>query len=152
VSPDDGAAPAAPTEERAGELAPDAPAPDAPASPPVGRIGRRPLLFAAAGVALLAAYAGPKVPRDQRLRVLLGPKARGARSVRIAWSSHGDPLREAALTFPEGAPDTVLQEVRLPDGDYDVEVEVDTQEGRSAARKRVTLGGATATLDLRDER
>ncbi|HRG96126.1 MAG TPA: hypothetical protein PLR99_07760, partial [Polyangiaceae bacterium] len=105
-----------------------------------------------AGVALLAAYARPKVPRDQRLRVLLGARARGARSLRIAWSTDGDPLREATLAFPGGAPDIVTHEVRLPDGEYDVEVEIDTQEGRSAARKRVTLSGATATLDLRDER
>jgi len=69
-----------------------------------------------------------------------------------AWSTDGDPLREATLAFPGGAPDIVTHEVRLPDGEYDVEVEIDTQEGRSAARKRVTLSGATATLDLRDER
>lgn len=147
MPPDDGGAPATPG---AGDG--DGAAPEPGRSPLAARLGRRPVLFAAAGVALLAAYARPKVPRDQRLRVLLGARARGARSLRIAWSTDGDPLREATLAFPGGAPDIVTHEVRLPDGEYDVEVEIDTQEGRSAARKRVTLSGATATLDLRDER
>lgn len=118
---------------------------------PTLQLGRRSMFFAAAGVVLLVAYARPKLPREQRLRLLLGPRARGARSVRITWLSEGEPLREATLSFPaEGAPEVVTQEIRLPDGDYEVEVEVEAQENRAAARKRVTLGGASTTLDLRD--
>ncbi len=117
--------------------------------PPMALWGRRPLvLVAAAGFALFALL-GPKVPRDQRLRVPLGEARPRVREARISWTStSGEPLREATFAFPRGdAPEALIHELRLPDGDYDVDVEIVLTEGRTASRKRVTVSGATTTLD-----
>ncbi len=149
-----------PPPERAPEPAPaldsETPAPGAPVAAPhaLQRVGRRPLLIVAAGVVLAVALASPKVPRDQRLRVLLGPRARATRAVRLTWytrtsESAGEALREATFNYDrEGAPEALIQALRLPDGDYDVDVEIVTSEGRSTVRKRVSLNGTSTTLDL----
>jgi hypothetical protein len=130
-----------------------APAGEAPETPTTTagapRLGKRSfLLFVGLGVAALLAL-GPKLPRDQRLRVRL-PGHATVREVRIAWfSTDGDPLREATFTYaPGGAPEALIHELRLPDGDYDVDVEIVTLEGRTVSRKRVTVSGATTTLDV----
>lgn len=115
----------------------------------VPRLGKRSfLLFVGLGVAALLSL-GPKLPRDQRLRVRL-PAPAPVSEVRIAWfSTDGEPLREATFTYaPGGAPEALIHELRLPDGDYDVDVEIVTLEGRTVSRKRVTVSGATTTLDV----
>ena len=115
----------------------------------VPRLGKRSfLLFVGLGVAALLAL-GPKLPRDQRLRVRL-PAPAHVREVRIAWfSTDAEPLREATFTYAPGeAPEALIHELRLPDGDYDVDVEIVTLEGRTVSRKRVTVSGATTTLDV----
>lgn len=127
--------------------------PDLSKPPPalrLHRLGRRPVfLFAAAGLVLFA-LAGPKVPRDQRLRVPLGAMRPTVREAHFSWSSpSGEALREATFSFPiGGAPEALIHELRLPDGDYDVEVEIVLLEGRTVSRKRVTVSGATTTLDV----
>jgi len=107
------------------------------------------LIFAGAALGLYAMF-GPKVPRDQRLRVPLGAARPNVREARISWSTTGgEPLREAAFSFRPGeAPEALTHELRLPDGDYEVDVEIVLMEGRMASRKRVTVSGATTTLDV----
>lgn len=137
--------PPEPTDAADGPVAP----PKAAATADAPRLGKRSfLLFVGLGVAALLAL-GPKLPRDQRLRVRL-PGHAAVREVRIAWfSTDGEPLREATFTYaPGGAPEALIHELRLPDGDYDVEVEIVTLEGRTVSRKRVTVSGATTTLDV----
>ncbi len=114
------------------------------------KLGRRPvLIFAGAALGLYALF-GPKLPREQRIRVPLGSARATAREARIAWwSTGGEPLREASFSFAPGeAPEALIHELRLPDGDYDVDVEIVLMEGRTASRKRVTVSGATTTLDV----
>lgn len=134
----------APNDDRSG-------GPEAETVAPVrGRLGRRPLLiFVAGGIALYALFSGG-VPKDQRLRLLLGPRAKTASRVTLTWSTpSGEVLREATFSFPPGtAPEALIQELRLADGDYDLDVEIVTREGRTAERKRVTVRGATTTLDM----
>lgn len=146
--PNEGAKDGAEDEARADEAASHEKVAPAPVVAP--KLGRRPaLLVAGVGLALFALL-GPKLPRDQRLRVPLGDARPKVREARIAWATtDGEPLREASFSFPPGqAPEALIHELRLPDGDYDVDVEIVLMEGRTASRKRVTVSGATTTLDV----
>jgi hypothetical protein len=133
-----------------GDRAEGPPSEPEPVAPVRGRLGRRPLLiFAGGGIALYALFSAG-VPKDQRLRLLLGSRAKTASRVTLTWSAtSGEVLREATYSFPPGtAPEALIQELRLADGDYDLDVEIVTREGRTAERKRVTVRGATTTLDM----
>ena len=63
-----------------------------------------------------------------------------------------DWTREAAFRFPVGsAPRIVTHEPRLADGDYVVEIEIQTAPLRNAGatlRRRITLQGGTTSIDL----
>lgn len=120
--------------------------------PPPLAGSRRPIFFVAAAALLLFAFAGPKLPREQRLRVPLGANRPNVLEAHISWSTtSGEPLREATFAFPKGsAPEALIHELRLPDDTYDVDVEIVMLEGRTVSRKRVTVSGATTTLDVSD--
>lgn len=103
-----------------------------------------------AGGALLAAYITSKSPRDQHLRLVLGPGAEQVTQVEIQYvAADGDVARDARMTFEPGrAPRIVSHEPQLADGDYRLRIELDTREGRRLVERRVTLGGGTTQVDL----
>ena len=102
------------------------------------------------GGALIAAYFASKSPRDQHLRLVLGPHAADVTGMDIQYvAEDGDVARDARLVFPAGhAPRVVSHEPQLADGDYRLRIDVDTREGRRTVERRVTLGGGTTQLDL----
>jgi hypothetical protein len=124
----------------------------APSPGPAPVRPRRKLLpFAVlAGGALIAAYLGSKSPRDQHLRLVLGPDADHVTGLEVQYvTADGDVARDARMTFPPGqTPRIVSHEPQLADGDYRVRIELDTREGRRSVERRVTLGGGTTQVDL----
>lgn len=102
------------------------------------------------GGALLAAYLGSKSPRDQHLRVVLGPDAARVTALEVQYvSPDGEVARDARMTFPPGqTPRIVSHEPQLADGDYRVRIDLDTREGRRSVERQVTLGGGTTQVDL----
>jgi hypothetical protein len=108
-------------------------------------------LVVLAGGALVAAYLGSKSPRDQHLRLVLGPVADQVTQVEVQYvAADGDVARDARMTFEPGkAPRIVSHEPQLPDGEYQLRIDVDTtREGRRSVERRVTLGGGTTQVDL----
>lgn len=102
------------------------------------------------GGALIAAYLGSKSPRDQHLRLVLGPDADRVTSLEVQYvAGDGDVARDARMAFPPGqTPRIVSHEPQLADGDYKLRIDLDTREGRRSVERRVTLGGGTTQLDL----
>ena len=119
---------------------------------PVQPVRRRKLLpfLVLGGGALIAAYLASKSPRDQHLRLVLGPHAADVTGVEIQYlAADGDLARDARMTFAAGqAPRIVSHEPQLADGDYRLRIDLDTREGRRTVERRVTLGGGTTQLDL----
>jgi hypothetical protein len=132
--------------EEGGETPPVAAAP--PLAP---RPSRRLLKFGvlAAGL-LVAAYFGSKAPRDQHLKLVLGPAANQVTSLEIQYvAADGEVARTTRMAFePGGAPRVVAHEPQLADGDYGLRIDLDTREGRRSTERRVTLGGGTTQVDL----
>jgi hypothetical protein len=100
------------------------------------RLPRLLVLAAALGIALYGArqWAG-HVPRDQTVHYVLGDGAQRVEEVDARWAaaetraSRGsfdrDWMREASFRYaPGAAPRVVTHEPRMPDGDYDVEIEI----------------------------
>jgi len=100
--------------------------------------------------ALIAAYLASKSPRDQHLRLVLGPQAAEVTAVEIQYiAEDGDVARDARMTFAAGqAPRIVSHEPQLADGDYRLRIDLDTREGRRSVERRVTLGGGTTQVDV----
>jgi hypothetical protein len=113
---------------------------------------RRKLLpfFVLGAGALIAAYLSSKSPRDQHLRLILGPQADQVTGVGIQYvAEDGDLARDARMTFAAGqAPRIVSHEPQLADGDYRLRIDLDTREGRRSIERRVTLGGGTTQVDV----
>lgn len=110
----------------------------------------------AVGLALLVFFTN-KVPREQVVRIVLGDAAPRVTEVHVRYAertgktpdAHGDWLREASFRFtPEKAPRIVSHEPRLADGDYVVEIDVQTGEKPATIERRVTLSGGTTSLDV----
>ena len=99
---------------------------------------------------LVAAYFGGKAPRDQHVKLVLGPSAGSVTGLEIQYiAADGDLARAARMAFePGGPPRVVSHEPQLADGDYGLRIEIDTREGRRSTERRVTLGGGTTQVDL----
>ena len=108
-----------------------------------------PFLVLGAG-ALIAAYLSSKSPRDQHLRLILGPRADQVTGVELQYvAEDGEVARDARMTFGAGqAPRIVSHEPQLADGDYRLRIDLDTREGRRSIERRVTLGGGTTQVDV----
>lgn len=102
------------------------------------------------GGALIAAYLGSKSPRDQHLRLVLGPNADQVTGLEVQYvAADGDVARDARMAFfPGQTPRIVSHEPQLTDGDYSLRIDLDTREGRRSVERRVTLGGGTTQVDL----
>ena len=128
----------------------DEPVPESPL--PVRPVRRRkllPFLVLGAG-ALIAGYLSSKSPRDQHLRLVLGPRAADVTGLEVQYvAEDGDVARDARMTFGAGeAPRIVSHEPQLADGEYRLRIDLDTREGRRTVERRVTLGGGTTQVDL----
>lgn len=117
---------------------------------PVARRSRRAslafLLFGAA----VALYLGRFSPREQSVRFVLGDGAKDVRVLEVGYETEaGEIVRDARFAFEEGrAPRVVSHAPSLPDGDYRLQLHVETREGRRSAERRVTLGGGSTQVDL----
>ncbi len=102
-------------------------------------------------------------PRDQTIHYVLGDAAGRLTELDAVWqpaaarpatagsgAGDGDELaREARFQFESGrAPRIVTHTPRLPDGDYTVEIDLVSPQGRSAVTRRVALSGGATSIDL----
>jgi hypothetical protein len=126
--------------------------PEAETPPPPPRRPRRKIfpLIVLAGGALIAAYLSAKAPRDQHVKLVLGPRADDVTGLEVQYvAADGDVARDARMTFSPGpTPRVVAHQPQLPDGDYRLRIDLDTREGRRSVERRVTLGGGTTQVDL----
>jgi hypothetical protein len=106
------------------------------------------LLLGAGG--LVAAYLAAKAPREQHVKLVLGPRAEAVTALEVQYvAEDGDVARDTRMTFEPGqAPRVVAHDPQLADGDYRLRIDVDTREGRRSVERRVTLGGGTTQVDL----
>ena len=123
---------------------------------PRRRIGL--LVMLAAGVAFYLSVA-PKVPKDQAIHFVLGDASARVTELDVRYAPASvakndtilaeDWTREATFRFPVGsAPRIVTHEPRLADGDYVVEIEIQTPPQRASLRRKVSLQGGTTSIDL----
>ena len=130
------------------------PTPDdhAPEAAPTPSWRRRPLsrfIFLVFGL-LVAFYLGTKRPQEQHVRVVLGAAASDVTMVDLQYvATDGDVAREAHFTYPKGAaPRVVAHEPELPNGEYRLQIDLDTIDGRRAIQRQVTLGGGSTQVDV----
>jgi hypothetical protein len=106
----------------------------------------------------------PKIPHDQTLRIDLGDSSKITRALTLRWvavaalaehkkrePSIEDWTGEVTFRYEKNAaPRVVEHEARLADGDYVVEIEVSTDDGRANAvtRRAVALHGGATTIDV----
>lgn len=114
---------------------------------------RRRYAFLLLAVAALAFFSllEPKWPKDQSVRVVLGNLAPTVEEVRVRYAERGSEelVREATFRYPKGgAPRIVSHEPRLPNGEYLVEIDLAFEHGRTEARRTVTLGGGSTSIDV----
>ena len=84
------------------------------------------------------------------MRVVLGAAAPEVKALDLRYiAGDGDVMREVHFTYPnEPAPRVVAHEPKLPSGEYQLQLDVDTREGRRAVQRRVTLGGGSTQVDV----
>ncbi len=107
------------------------------------------LLFLVFGL-LVAVYLGKLKPQEQHVRVVLGAAAPEVVGVELQYiAEDGEIARQARFTYPAGAaPRIVAHEPELPNGDYRLQIEVDTRDGRRGTQRQVTLGGGSTQVDV----
>lgn len=119
------------------------------------------LLFLGAAVAAFLLF-GPKLPREQVVRIGLGDRAPDVRELTIRYFAAekasgaattrdltDEVLREVSFRYPKGdAPRLVRHEPRLADGEYVLEIEVVTNDSRATLRRTVGLLGGPASVDI----
>jgi hypothetical protein len=135
------------------EPAAETPVAEAPPAPSWRRRVARLLLVA--GIALAASQLLGRAPHDQSLEFRLGPERSSVRRIDATWTPTGE--REAAggvtLRFDRGAPQRVLHRVSLPNGSYELAIEV-TRSDRSGGlthtttSRRVRLEGGETVIPL----
>lgn len=99
---------------------------------------------------LVAVYLGTQGPREQHVRIVLGSAASEVTSVALQYiAKNNDVVRETTFQYPVGsAPRIIAHEPQLPDGDYRLQIEVDTRGGRRTIQRQVTLGGGSTQVDV----
>jgi hypothetical protein len=81
------------------------------------------------GLAAIGIYVFREVPRDVVLVYALESPA-SVRQVEVDVRSGNAAVRHAELRFPSGAPERIRHEVRLRDGEYQLEVRLVRDGGR----------------------
>ncbi len=110
------------------------------------------LVFAILGAALYF-FLAPRWPKDQSVNVVLGDGASRVREVTLRYESAGDDAwsREATFLYDENkAPRVVHHAPRLPDGDYVVEIELQSDAGATTVSRNVALRGGSTSIDVAD--
>lgn len=99
---------------------------------------------------LVALYLGTQGPQEQHVRVVLGAAAPEVTTVDLQYvAKDGEVAREAHFTYPKGsAPRVVAHEPQLPNGEYRLQIDLDTIDGRRAIQRQVTLGGGSTQVDV----
>jgi hypothetical protein len=124
-------------------------------------MGRIRLLFLCAGVLAYLSLA-PRWPSEQHLRIRLGDGREAVTELRVRCGNAGtresdaagDWDREVTFHYAKGqAPRIVSYEPRLASGDYLVEIEQTTIDGRVRTKdRRVRLeGGSTTSIDVSED-
>ncbi|HEX7481694.1 MAG TPA: hypothetical protein VF331_28065 [Polyangiales bacterium] len=90
-------------------------------------------LVALGGVLAVGTVLAPRVPREVKVELVLGPTHHDFTEVRIAYLQEGEELHGVAFTFPAGAPERVRHTVSLPAGDFEVRAELRRPNGGSQA-------------------
>lgn len=123
--------------------------------PPVRRYA--PLLLAAAALGAYLALR-PKLPHEHDIAFQLGQAAPEVTTLDVSWTDARAPAGEAALGstlhFAAGtAPRTVHTRVRLPDGPWDVDIQVERGKSMETTRiqRRVNLDEASVMLPLEQD-
>ena len=116
-------------------------------------VARLVLVAAGLGLAALLASGQLPVPRDQSIRYVLGDGSTRVAELEARWTPPGkseDWTRAATFRYAPGqAPSVITHEPRLPNGDYDVEIEIVGTDGTDAIDHRhVQLSGGTTSIDL----
>lgn len=113
------------------------------------------MLLLAAGAAGAYVALRPKLPRERDVAFDLGAGASETASLEVLWTDATSPDREPALgttvNFPEkGPPRVVHEKVRLPDGEWDVDITVVHGTPRETTRiqRRVNLETESVMLPL----
>lgn len=124
------------------------------------RAARLVLLAAGLGVAALVARGEVAVPRDQSIRYVLGDGAARVQQLEARWAPPGaakaeDWTRAATFRYAPGqAPSVITHEPKLPNGDYDVQIEIVASESGGTEPvtrvidRHVQLAGGTTSIDL----
>lgn len=108
-----------------------------------------PLLFVMGGLGL-ALFLGSKAPKEQHLRLALGPRAVDVTAVEVTvLDASGDVVRATRVPYEAGkAPRIVALDPSIPNGDYLVRLEIATPSGPRVAERRLSLSGGTTSVDL----
>jgi hypothetical protein len=107
------------------------------------------LLFLVFGISV-ALYLGTQGAQEQHVRIVLGSEAPRVVGLDLRYvAGESDVMREVHFTYPPtGAPRIVSHEPKLPNGEYKLQIDVDTREGRRGIQRRVTLGGGSTQVDV----
>jgi hypothetical protein len=111
------------------------------------------------GAAATAWAIAPTVPHDQEIRIVFRTLApRPVRRVTLTWEvPGGEPLGGVTL-HPSGASRELSHTLRLPNGEYVLNIDVERAQGPTGAtaiethRSRVELQGEPTTLYLSDRK
>jgi hypothetical protein len=111
-------------------------------------------ILVAAGVALLAWQLVPHVPHDQTVIFALGKGSAQVAQLEVLWKAEGQ-LAEGrlVLNFPSSAPERVVRQFRLANGEYEFRVAARLRSERveqTEVTRRVTLEGNAVTLRLEE--
>lgn len=122
------------------------------------------VLLLPAAALVVAGVLSRDLPKAQTVHYVLGDGAPRVEEVDARWTDNKDTdMRDATFHYAPGqAPRVITHEPRLPDGDYDVEVQIVAQDGTSPAspergqntlarqtvRRHVVLGGGVTSISL----
>jgi hypothetical protein len=107
------------------------------------------LVIAAAAIIVVM---GKSCPKDQVIHVVLGEAAPRVEEVVIRYGQNEDFQREARFRYEAGkAPRILAHEPKLAEGEYTVEIELLARNNRNTVRRRVTLAGATTSIDVSEQ-
>lgn len=106
------------------------------------------------GIVLLGWQLLPHVPHDQTLIFALGKGAPQIGQLEVMWEAEGrEDEGRLVLNFAEPAPERVVRQFRLANGDYEFRVAARLRTEkveRTEVTRRVTLEGNTVTLRLEE--
>jgi hypothetical protein len=105
--------------------------------------------FLLIGIAVTA-FLAKRGPHEQHVRFVLGDAATEITGLEVQYvDPDGDIAREARLSYAAGtAPRIVSHEPELPDGAYELKVDLITRDRRVSVERSVTLSGGSTQIHL----